>query len=269
MNKKFRVWLAVIATSMAVAGSASAQTDLTIYVDTYYTGYITVTPGVQGGVSGTVGINNEDVYLTAFQATYAGGNPLPYPTPDPFITFCVDILPDLVNWNNGIYSSWTPETFSAASPSPNGSGQTIPYVNGGLTTAANLYNAFVGNIGVLNNGRFTGGGTINNTYYSGEQWSAAVQLAIWRALYGSSFSATGVDPTVATLESDILGSTYNVANPNLTSTFWNATNPSDNQDLIGPQMQTGFVPESGAYGVLASAGLLVVVLRTQLRRKLA
>lgn len=254
-NKKGTGLLTACGVGMMAVCSAHADTDLTINIDTAYIGYVTVTPGVAGGVTGSVGINNEGAYLSAFQATYAGGDALPHPTSNPFYTFCVDILPDLVNWNNGQSSGWSPEPFSSATPSPNGAGQTIPYVAGGLQTAASLYNGFVGNVDISSP--------------SGEQWGAALQLAIWQVLYGNSFSVSGVDSTVAGLEADILNSTYNFANPNISGTFWDASNPTANQDLIGPPLQTGFVPEPGAYGALAGAGLLVFTLRSQSRRKLA
>ena len=90
-------------------------------------------------------------------------------------------------------------------------------------------------------------------------------MAIWSDLYGSAFSLTsdGHDLTaVNNLVSTILASSHNIADPSLTSTFWNAVDPVVNQDLIGPQMETGFVPETGTYAAAASAcaflGLMVV-----------
>jgi hypothetical protein len=269
-NKMRNVLFAATAVGVLAACSAQAQqSDLIIDFDGSYTGFVYVTLGVSGGVSGNVGLNGEDVYISAFQATYAGGAPLPYPTSNPFNTFCVDILPVLVNANNGISSAWTPESFAVATPSPNSSGQTIPYVAGGLQTAASLYNAYIGNVGGLSGGHFAGGGVINGNFYSGEQWSAALQLAIWQVLYGTSFSDAGVDPTVTSLEGQILAGPYNFPNPNITGTFWDASGPVANQDLIGPELQTGFVPEPGTYGAFAGVGLLVVFLRGQVRRKMA
>jgi len=146
---------------------------------------------------------------------------------------------------------------------------TIPYVAGGLQSAASLYNAYVGNVGALNGGVFTGGGSINGTFYSGAQWSAALQLAIWQTLYGKSFSDSGVDSTVTSLEAQILASSYNFPNPNITGTFWDASNPVANQDLIGPELETGFAPEPATYGAFAGFGMLVIFLRSQRRRKMA
>lgn len=249
MNKKSLSLFSAIAASLGAAASVNAQTDLLISYDTAYQGDI--------NVSGY--INNEDVYLTAFSAAYNGGDALPFPTTSPFTTFCIDILPNL-----NASGSWTAQTFPSTPPPQNG--QSSPaWVGGGIQTAANIYNNFVNNATVSSGG----GGSIDGQSYTGEQWGAALQLAIWQDLYGSSFSATGVDSTVAALENDILNSSYNIANYNLTSTFWDATDPTVNQDLIGPQMQTGFAPESGAYGALAGFGLLVVSLRSQIRRKLA
>jgi hypothetical protein len=252
LRNQCKMGLIVAAAGVLAAGSVNAQTDLTINVDTAYQATLFLT-----GAPGPLGSGGEGAYLTAFQASYSGGTPLPLPTTDPFNTFCVDILPDLANGNGNQYTGqWTAGTFP---PINNGAanGNTIPYVNGGIQTAASLYNTFVGNVTI----DATGGGTIGGHGYNGEQWGAALQLAIWQSLYGASFSATGVDSAVAALEAAILASPADFANPNLTSTFWNATNPSDNQDLIGPQMETGFVPEPGVFMAAASGcaifGLLV------------
>jgi hypothetical protein len=228
--KTSKDWLATAVVGMLVAGSANAAlTQLQITYDTSYTGAIT------GG-----GANNENVYLTAFSATRIGGDPLPSPTPNPFFTFCLDIAPVLIptDW-------WKSETFANA-----GAGNTVAYQAGGIQRAASLYNAYVGDVNFL-----TG---------SGKQESAALQLAIWNVLYdtdttvlgGAGFQVAGADSGVTTLADQMLSSVNNAENPNLTSTFWNATdsngNPIFNQDLIGPQMETGMVPEPGTYAAAAS-----------------
>ncbi len=251
MDKKCNGLRVAVAVGFVSACSANAQTDLLINIDTAYQGTIAV-----AGAPGPLG-TGEGVYLTAFQATYNGGDALPFPTPNPFITFCIDILPDLQNNNNGTYSgSWTAGTFPLQG---NQNGNTLPYVNGGIQRAASLYNHYVGDASIG-----SGGG---DGMYSGQQYGAALQLAIWSVLYGNSFSASGVDSQITTLEGAILGSQYNFADPNLTSTFWNATDPSNNQDLIGPQMQTGSVPEPATYAAATSACALLGLLG--IRRKQA
>ena len=124
----------------------------------------------------------------------------------------------------------------------------VPYASGiaSIQQAASIYNAFVGNVNI-------------NTS-SGQLWGAALQVAIWSDLYGPAFTLTsdGHDlSAVESLETTILASGANVANPNLTSTFWNATDPAVNQDLIGPQMETGFAPEPGTYAAAAAACALL------------
>jgi len=237
MNMIRRSTLLLCAATVAgtMAGTASAQTQLSINYDGAYTGYV--------GVTGYMA--PEDVYLTAFQATYVSGAPLPFPTTNPFNTFCVDISPNLVT-----PGTWTAGTFPTQG---NLNGNTIPYVNGGIQEAANIYNHFVGNVDIS---------TAN-----GELWGAGLQVAIWSDLYGSAFNISGESPNVDAIVSTILTSGFNVVNPNLTSTFWDATDPSVNQDLIGPPMETGFVPEPGAYAAAASVCALVGL--AGLRRKRA
>ena len=216
--KKRNGLLAAVAASM-VAGSANAQTQLHIDYDTTY----------QGNISLAGYIGSEDVYLTPFQATYEGGAPLPFPTTNPFNTFCVDISPDL-NQNG----TWTAGTFPLTPPN----GNSIQYVPGGIQSAASIYNAFVGNVNIS-----TG---------SGQLWGAALQLAIWNDLYdgdntvsGGVFSVSGGNSAlVVGLADSILTSAYNFANPNLTSTFWNATDPSVQPGPDRPANGNRFCPRT-------------------------
>lgn len=197
------------------------------------------------GIVTVAGQLSEDVYLTPFQATYVSGDPLPFPTSNPFNTFCVDVSP-ILNQNG----TWTAGTFPLGN-----NGNTIQYVPGGIQQAAGIYNAFVGNVSISTAG--------------GQLWGAALQAAIWQDLYGSAFSLTsdGHDiSAVQTLETSILTSGANVANPNLTSTFWNATDPAFNQDLIGPPMETGFVPEPGTYAAAASVCALLGIVGIRRQR---
>lgn len=229
--------LTAVLVGVAAAGSVNAQTALHIDYDTAY----------QGNVSVAGYFGPEDVYLTPFQATYVSGTPLPFPTTNPFNTFCVDISP-ILNPNG----TWT------SGPLPLGAnGNAIPYLPGGIQTAASIYNAYVGNVSI--------------STASGQLWGAALQVAIWSDLYGSAFSLTsdGHDISdVQSLASIILSSPNNIANPGLTSTFWNATDPAVNQDLIGPQMGFGFVPEPGIFTVAASACALLGLLGFRRRQAL-
>jgi hypothetical protein len=237
--KKKNLLLAVVTAGM-VAGSANAQTALNIATDTAYRGNVSF-----------AGFGPVDAYLTAFQATYAGGDPLPFPTTNPFNTFCVDISPDLIA-NGG---TWTAGTFPLGA-----NGNAIQYVPNGIQSAAGIYNTFVGNADI--------------STASGQLWGAALQLAIWTDLYGPTFSLTadgsGSDiGSVQSLAHSILTSIYNVPNPSLTSTFWNATDPANNQDLIGPQMETGFVPEPGLFTAAASGCAFLGLLGFRRKRALS
>jgi hypothetical protein len=268
-GKGYYIVLTAAALGLATAGSANAQTDLIINIDTAYSGSVSL-----GGTS----LQNEDVYLTAFKATYNGGTPLPNGTSNPFNTFCIDITPDLANGNNGQYSgSWNAQNFPPSGPPPQNGVAQPPYVAGGIQEAANIYKTYVGNVDI--------------STAPGQLWGAALQVAIWSDLYGTSpstgFSVSGgnysttyngisipalgaTSVSVQNLVNYILGSSANYANPNLNSTFWNAVNPVANQDLIGPQVETGFmIPESRSYGSLAGLTVLGITLGSQLRRKLA
>lgn len=233
IHKLSGISLVIAGVSLLATSSANAAlTQLQITYDTSYTGYIT-------GVS----VNNEDVYLTAFSARRIGGDALPSPASDPFYTFCLDMAAPLIptGW-------WKSDTLVNA-----GAGNSVAYQVGGIQRAASLYNAYVGGV--------------NFSTTMGKQAGAALQLAIWNVLYdtdasvlgGSGFQVAGANPDVTKLANMFLQSVNNVASPNLTSTFWNATDASGydivNQDLIGPQVATGVVvPEPGTYMAAAAVG---------------
>lgn len=150
---------------------------------------------------------------------------------------------------------WEAQTFAQASGSGGTGNNIVPFVSGGLQKAASIYNAYVS--------------TVDISSPSGQLNGAALQVAIWSALYGSSFLLTtdGSGPSLVPVTTLVTQMLTTSVNPNLTSTYWNAVdssgNPIPNQDLIGPQFETGFVPEPGTYAVAASvcAGLGLLVVR--------
>jgi hypothetical protein len=232
----------------AAAGSANAATDLSISYDATYVGYYSL----QGAAGSLGSASGQYAPLTALQATYKGGTALPYANAQSFYTFCVDIGPELI-----VSGVWQAESLPTG---PNGNA--IAYISGGIQRAANLYNAYVGQVNI-----FTP---------QGELAGAALQMAIWNDLYdgdntvsGGVFEVHGGNPApVVALANTFLNSNYNVDNPNLTSTFWEAIDPVANQDLLGPpsfssnpQVVT-IVPEPGIYaaaaGVCAVLGFFVI-----------
>ncbi len=231
---------------LAAAWSAKADTQLTIGYDTAYEGDILL-----AGAPGNLGAGTDSIYLTAFQASYQGGEALPLPTANGFFTFCFD-----VGQNISLAGSWQATPLSA-----NPNGNTIPYISGGLQRAASLYNTYVSSTDISS--------------AAGELNGAALQLAIWNDLYDGDtqvesgrFSVSGGNSAAVIAVADsFLQSSANVANPGLNNTFWNATQPVDNQDLIGPGMPAGFAPEPAAYAVAASVGALLVMLRTYAKEK--
>ncbi len=252
--KKSGIYLLVItALGMLEVGSASAQTMYNMTYDQDILGNYSLTS------SGNVLLNNIQQPLTTIQATYLSGTPVPPPNLLSFNTFCVDILG---TWNNN--PTVTAGTF------PQGGQALTGWVNNGIQTAASIYNAFYSDISINpgGGGQFNGAGPI----YTGKQWGAALQLAIWTDLYGAynpvtqtGFSYdTVTDPDVPTLTTDILGSLPNL-NPDLTttSTFFLATDPTaSNQSFIGP---ISTVPEPGTLALAGLGGLSLFLFRR--RRK--
>jgi hypothetical protein len=224
------LFLAATAAGMLTTCPAIADTQLTIdYAQTYQGNVLLV------GASGSLGsAGGEATYLSALQATYAGGDAHSLPSANPFNTFCFDIGQTLLT-----SGSWQATTLPTG---PNGN--TIPYVNGGLQRAAIIYNAYAGGVDI-----YTPQGQLNG---------GALQLAIWNDLYDGDnsvskgvFSVNGGNSAgLVSLADSILQSGANVANPNLAVTCWEAT---DNQDLISLQAENGFVPEPGTYAAAAFA----------------
>ena len=223
------------------AGAALSR--LQIDYDTSYTGALS-----WGGSS-----QNEGVYLTAFRAMRIGGDALPSPHTDPFYTFCMDISSVLIptDW-------WKSGDFSSA-----GQLNATPYLLGGINRAASLYRTYVAGV------------DFSDTAHKKE--GAALQLALWEVLYeeggydvtaGSGFKVAGADSEITQRANAMLASPANFVDLSLTSTFWNATDaggaPIFNQDLIGPQVPTGFVPEPGTY--LAALSALATLVGYRFRR---
>ncbi|HEX3800455.1 MAG TPA: hypothetical protein VH413_17310 [Verrucomicrobiae bacterium] len=229
-SRHFKIGLTVL--GLCAGSAAHADTQLAVGYDTTYNANLSLS-----GAPGNLGTGNDFVYLTAFQATYQGGDALPF-SGNSFYTFCLDVGQELVP--NG--ASWQ------AKPLPVGAnGNSIPYVTAGLQRAAGLYAANVGNVNIS-----TAQGQLNG---------AALQLAIWNDLYdgdaqveSGNFSASGgnVDQVVAAADL-LLQSAANVSNPNLDFAFWDGSNPTANQDLIST---VAIAPESTLYG----AGVSVIAL---------
>ena len=235
-----RLLMAAATVGLGAMGSAhAALTQLDITYNQDWTGNITWFNSANNTTT-----TDNNIPLTAFKATRMGGDLLPPPTSDPFYTFCMDIAPTLIgsDW-------WKSGTFPLAG---NANGNSAPYVNGGVQRAASLYKAYVGGVDFSD--------------VSHKREGAALQLAIWEVLYengpydvtsGTGFSIASASDALITARANVmLGSAANFADYNLTSTFWNATDSNGesilNQDLIGPQLPTGFVPEPGTCMAAAS-----------------
>lgn len=202
---------------------------------------------------------------TAFSADRVGGDPLPIPHTDPFVTFCLDINNNLGNgwWKSGAFNE-VPLT-NDSNPADR--------VESGLYRAASLYKAYSG--GILN--------TANGQWIN-KQEGAALQLAIWEVLYEKGTQGYSIDQNNAVLDSDefyvssvnaavrtranqMLASAANTVDTSLNTTFWNAVVSQSNlatrssQDLIGP------VPEPTTY--LAGALLVLPFVVGGIRRKIA
>ncbi len=250
--KKSSVYLGIIIVlGMVAAGSANAQTIYSMNYDQAILGNYSLT------INGSLLLNNNQQPLTTIQATYLSG-PTPPSNLNSFNTFCVDILG---TWNNN--PTLTPTTF------PQGGQALTGWVNNGIQTAASIYNAYYGELSIASGGggQFNGAGPS----YSGQEWGAAMQLAIWTDLYGAynpitqtGFSYNSVtDPSVPTLTTDILGSSANL-NPDLTvtSTFLLATDPTaSNQSFIGPVSSVSDVPEPTTLALGGLSGLALLLFR--------
>jgi hypothetical protein len=198
---------------------------------------------------------NGEVYDTAFNVSYASGQPLPNGYNCSFTSFCMDVKADLIPnayWkaiaNSGVDTAQLGYSLGISS----------------LNRAANLYNAYVN--------------TVNFGSQSGEINGGALQLAIWDVLYGNNLTsvndpsslfyatAVGSETAAAIAQANaFLNSSANNPNSIYQTTFWEVTDangnpfPTSNQDLIGPGMATGFVPEPGTYAAAGVAGLYVII----------
>ncbi len=229
MRRKNILELCVIGFVVLGSGGSAvgALTQLQVNFDKTFTGRV------------SWGTGSDSVYLTALQATRIGGDSLPYASAT-FYSFCVDIATELVSgrwWQSGLL----PLNGAA-------NGNDVPYINGGVQRAASLYNQYV-----------TG---VNFNNLNGKREGAALQLAIWEVLYDSgaggydvrrgAFHVREADSAVTRRANIMLTSPFNVAEYNITSTFWTATdangNPACNQDLIGAPS----VPEPAGYAVAAA-----------------
>jgi len=206
-------------------------------------------------------------YATAFSVDRVGGDPLPVPHSDPFVSFCLDI-------NNNLGNGWWQSGGFSETPLNNDSNP-ADRVELGLYRAASLYGQY--SSGIMS---VTGNGS--GYAWTDKQKGAALQLAIWEVLYektgtysidasgGSgvnSFYVSSVDSGVRSLANQMLASTWNVVNLNIETTFWNAVTSGgayrSSQDLIGPMAP---VPEPST--VVAGALLLLPFLASTIRRRI-
>lgn len=253
LNKQTGMWL--LGACAAALLPCTSQAGLSQFDVSSYNSYgMTV---IANGVS-------HSTHATALVADRIGGDTLPAPTTDPFVTFCLDI-------NEGLADGWWKSgAFSDVSLTGNGGTR----LTDGLFRAASLYRQYSsGILSVAGNGS---GYTWQDT-----QKGAALQLAIWEVLYqpynasdstghggydvnsGGSYgfqvangSKDSSNQAVRDLANQYLWSSYNRVDPSLTTTFWNAVNANGttrcSQDLIGP---AAAVPEPTT--MIAGALLLV------------
>jgi hypothetical protein len=252
-------WGAVAGTVLAavlVISSADAALvtglDVTFNTSLDYVEGLHVTVGDQSA--------NELIYGSALTANYVCGAPIPTGTTSPFTTFCVAVLSDLRTTG-----FWQAEPTTAVNAAGQG------YLDSTrLDRAANLYDAFAGEV--------------NSTSQSGLVAGAALQLAIWDALYGtdltsvSDSSSTFYITPFGKFSGDsiakanfFLSQPANNAGPNGQATFWLATdefgNPGGNQNLLGPP-DPPLVPEPSTWwGAGAAVICAAVVTIRRLRRR--
>ena len=198
---------------------------------------------------------NGEVYDTAFAVSYVSGQSLPNGYNNPFTSFCMYINADLVPSDY-----WRAIAYSGVNTSQLG----YSFGTASLYRAVNLYNAYVG--------------TVNFASQSGEINGGALQLAIWDVLYGNNVTSVndpssqffvtpvGNESAAAIAQANaFLNSSANNSGLVYQSTFWESTDasgnplPTSNQDLIGPEMATGFVPEPGTCAAAAIAGLYAII----------
>lgn len=250
MKKSLSLLISGVVVVLLVESCASAQTTQLQVGYNLNSDYIVDLHG--GGYTGGA------VYDTAFNVSYQGGQPLPNGYSSPFVSFCMFINADLVP-----NSSWLAAPFSSVNINQLG------YFDAtSLNRAANLYNAYVGTV---NSAGFSSAG--------GQLYGGALQLAIWDVLYSNdpnhvddaaaSFYVTSGGNTgsqnAISLADAWLQSAANSPLPFYQSTFWESTDgsgnldPTANQDLIGPQMSTGFVPEPGTFAAAGMAGFYAML----------
>lgn len=223
-----------------------------------YTGY-----NVNDYIVDLHGPFNGEVYDTAFSVSYVSGQSLPNGYSSPFTSFCMYLNAELIP-----NAYWRATAFSGVDTSQLGYSFGISSLN----RAANLYNAYVN--------------TVNFNSQSGEINGGALQLAIWNVLNGSDMTAiddssslfyvtaVGNESAAAIAQANaFLNSAANNPNSYYQTTFWEATDangnpyPTSNQDLIGPEMATGFVPEPGTCVAAGMAGLYVILAGVGRRRE--
>jgi hypothetical protein len=252
--------LAISAAAFTLVASANAAlTELNIKYYGDYSGSITYW-------NGSAEQTESGVLATAFTATRMGADSLPQGRNDPFTAFSIDIryaLNSPVYWQSGSFPNLG-----------NASGNTPFWQTDGIYRAASLYQAYAGGVVVD-----------QNQNAANHLEGAALQLAIWDVLYGTSgtyevndvhdagFHVIGYSRKVVQRANEMLASGANRVDHNLTETFWDALTDQNGQplcvdeDLIGAPFVIGVVPEPGTFlGAAAFAGILLWhALRKRLR----
>lgn len=229
------------------------------------------------GVRVSLGDETEAVFASALTASYLPGArkgaesaPLPPGYPASFIGFSLDPrgAPTPATY-------WEPEALPSSNGNDSDDDHSPRWNPGGIYRAANLYNAYVGEV--------------NTSTVAGRFAGAALQLAIWDVLYGdaqavnhrnSNFfvnDAHGSQSQLVFAANAILASAANNVNPNAAATFWDEElGPSGrhplgkDQGLLGPGFTTaGFVPEASGWlpATGATAGLALLGNRLRARKK--
>ncbi|HWW00005.1 MAG TPA: hypothetical protein VNZ64_09955 [Candidatus Acidoferrum sp.] len=210
---------------------------------------------------------SERVYASALTVSYLPGasggaksTPLPAGNPSSFTAFSLDIGDDLVS-----KAYWEPGTLPASNGNERHDHDSPQWVPGGIFRAASLYDEYAGEV--------------NTSTSAGRLAGAALQLAIWDVLYGDAQAVNhrgsefyvrdrdGSESQLVSAANAMLSSAANFMNLGAAATVWNAElGPNgrrplpDDQDLIGPNITIGAVPEASVWFAATGAVACLCVL---------